>query len=47
VKYVLPRIRAFTSIHALVLALTVMGAASPMAGQAGTDETVIQRARAV
>jgi glyoxylase-like metal-dependent hydrolase (beta-lactamase superfamily II) len=44
VKYVLPRIRAFTSIHALVLALTVTGAASSMAGQAGTDETVIQRA---
>jgi len=44
VKYVLPRIRAFTSIHALVLALTVTGATSSMAGQAGTDETVIQRA---
>ncbi|HTE91658.1 MAG TPA: MBL fold metallo-hydrolase [Terriglobales bacterium] len=43
-KYVLPRIRAFTSIHALVLALTVTGATSSMAGQAGTDETVIQRA---
>ena len=43
-KYVLQRMRSFTSIHAIVLALTVTGAASPMSGQAGTDETVIQRA---
>lgn len=43
-KYVLQRMRSFTSIHAIVLALTVTGAAPPMAGRAGTDETVMQRA---
>jgi cyclase len=44
VKYVLQRMRSFASIHALVLTLTVTGAASPMAGQVRTGETVIQKA---
>jgi glyoxylase-like metal-dependent hydrolase (beta-lactamase superfamily II) len=35
---------AFTLIQALVLALTMTGAASPAAGQAGAGETVIQKA---
>ena len=41
---VLQRMRSFASIHALVLALMITGAASRTAAQAGTGETVIQRA---
>ena len=41
---VLQRMRSFASIHVLVLALMITGAASRTAAQAGTGETVIQRA---
>ena len=43
-KYVFRRMRSFTSIHALVLTVVVTGAASRMAGQVGTGETVTQKA---